>query len=798
MATSGSFSKSIHSGHYTFKFSWERISVSTSGNYSEIKCKLQLISSGSGYYISSSTSKTVKMWIDGTAYSDTCTVGISANSTKTLMTKTVKVYHNDDGTKSCKFDWQCGFGITLSGTTYGTQYGDAKTVTLTAIPRYAKISSFKNTAKTINSATFSWATDAKCSKVVVTMSGASSGTSTPFNNSTSPATSGNFTINNLKPNKTYNFTITVTRSDSGLTTTSSSISVTTNQIATVSSAVNFVIGNNLSVTIANSSRNASVLTLEAYDQVTKAWVAVGSSKTVAAGTSSTTLSLSSEASTLYSYCPNNTSLDVRLICAWSSDTTYKSIVLGTATVSNSNPDVSKLRFTISDTNSTITNLLSGLTNTYVYGKSKIKLTIPSANKAVAKNGASIKGYAISIDQGTKNVLTASINEASGDLSYTLNNTALSAGSYKISLATIDSRNSIAESSSSYNITILPYHEPTVRKLTIQRRNDFEKECYLVCDILVSRLLDKNTTFSVTSNNTALNSSLVSNASYFNSTVNGNDYIKTYYIDSTKHYNIIVPSEESRTFTFTIKDSLSTITKNVVMDKGIPIFMPCDTGHVTVGMLPALGSDALLQVGSDIIATDTDGIQHYLLEDLADLEGDITSLNASIKTTNNNLSTSNSNIDNLQISVDKTNTNITTLTNKIKNMLCTTHSMTVTTTTATNWSITVDTTPSAVLVGTNLRCYFAATRSSEQSAGNITNQDVITFKVNHGGKIKNAYSTAFTGATSGGLASFFVIFDNTKTTDTTLVFTVRLNALAQAMKSTNAYFALPVRLNYDKF
>lgn len=123
MATSGTIEKKFHggsSGGYYFGIDWKVNSQSTTNNSSNVTASVFIRSTGSGYSISSSATKNITLTINGTSYSGTATVGISTNTKKTLLTKTVDVKHNSDGTKTCTFACSGVLGLTLSGTYYGT------------------------------------------------------------------------------------------------------------------------------------------------------------------------------------------------------------------------------------------------------------------------------------------------------------------------------------------------------------------------------------------------------------------------------------------------------------------------------------------------------------------------------------------------------------------------------------------------------------------------------------------------------------------------------------------------------
>ena len=122
-ASSGSFEKKIaggSTGGYYVGVDWKVNSQSTSSNSSNVTASVYIRSTGNGYTISSSASKDISVTINGTKYTGTNTIGISTNTKKVLLTKTVTVGHNSDGTKTCSFACSVYVGFTLSGTSLGT------------------------------------------------------------------------------------------------------------------------------------------------------------------------------------------------------------------------------------------------------------------------------------------------------------------------------------------------------------------------------------------------------------------------------------------------------------------------------------------------------------------------------------------------------------------------------------------------------------------------------------------------------------------------------------------------------
>ena len=123
MATSGTIEKKFHGGStggYYFGIDWKVNSQSTANNSSNVTASVFIRTTGNGYTISSSATKNITLTINGTSYSGTATIGVGANTKKILLTKTVDVKHNSDGTKTCAFACSGVLGLTLSGKYYGT------------------------------------------------------------------------------------------------------------------------------------------------------------------------------------------------------------------------------------------------------------------------------------------------------------------------------------------------------------------------------------------------------------------------------------------------------------------------------------------------------------------------------------------------------------------------------------------------------------------------------------------------------------------------------------------------------
>ena len=134
-----------------------------------------------------------------------------------------------------------------------------------------------------------------------------------------------------------------------------------------------------------------------------------------------------------------------------------------------------------------------------------------------------------------------------------------------------------------------------------------------------------------------------------------------------------------------------------------------------------------------------------------------------------------------------------LVDKIQNMFCTSYSETLTVTAGTF----TDRGCRATLVGNNLRLYLNATAKAAITAGNITNQTMltITFVDN---KIGTLYSVSGSGGASGPNSQ---IYFDTSSSGGQHTITVTLAAIAQNLASggiIDAYVSIPCRLNWDAY
>ena len=102
---------------------------------------------------------------------------------------------------------------------------------------------------------------------------------------------------------------------------------------------------------------------------------------------------------------------------------------------------------------------------------------------------------------------------------------------------------------------------------------------------------------------------------------------------------------------------------------------------------------------------------------------------------------------------------------------------------------------ASLVGNMLRVKFSADRKSVAN-GNISNETVATFSIEHGGKITGGFAVSVGNGTSGHLANMVV--SSVSCNESKLTFKVTLTATGGDTSSVNPFFAMPVLIDISKF
>ena len=247
---------------------------------------------------------------------------------------------------------------------------------LTDIPRYAtSVQSLKS--KTVNSITMNWSSDSTVDYIWYSKDNGSNWTGI----NVTDGKSGSYTISGLDPNTAYKIKTRVRRKDSQLTTDSSATSITTYNIAKITTAPNINIGDSHTIKWTNPSGASISLKLCKTDntQVIDYGDVTGTSKKI-----------TPTASTIYKLIPKANSITLRYVITTTvnetSYTHYKNVVF---TVTNSNPTFSNC--TYKDTGS-VSTVLTGDDQTLINGYNVLNVVISTSNKAVAKNSATMSKY----------------------------------------------------------------------------------------------------------------------------------------------------------------------------------------------------------------------------------------------------------------------------------------------------------------------------------------------------------------------------------------------------------------------
>ena len=147
MSLSGSQSINIHGGAHTLIVEWSA-SQNIGGNYSTVTANLYIKGNYSYSTIySGSVAKSVALVINGNRKSGTARIDISGTEKRLLLSHSVNVGHNADGTKSFRLEGMLNSQITWSGTYYGSEEWTRQDWSLNAIPR---ASTFNQSATTFN------------------------------------------------------------------------------------------------------------------------------------------------------------------------------------------------------------------------------------------------------------------------------------------------------------------------------------------------------------------------------------------------------------------------------------------------------------------------------------------------------------------------------------------------------------------------------------------------------------------------------------------------------------------------
>lgn len=470
MALSGSF-QNLPVNNFGLYCTWSA-TQSVTGNYSDVTLNVYL-----KYYtleVGSRADSTISInGVSETYTAPAISDYSSGQHTKLLKTKTVRVNHNADGTKSgvaLSAYWR--FSGTYSGTPISSITAST-TITLDTIDRTAPTVSLSTSSITASGVTISATSSATSDIWQYSIDNGS--TWTQF--STTAGTSASKAITGLSPNTTYYIKVKARKKSNQVYGTSSAATVKTlggaivnsvNQVTADAATVSI----KLNVTVYDASY---AYTLDLKNGSTTI-VSVGG-LTWSKGTADRTVALTaSERTELLTAMANMKSFTGTFaVTTYSGGSTQigstsSKTATVTTTAANSGPTLSG--FTFADSYATTT-AITGNDQLFIQGHSKLTVT---PGTATPKNQATITNYTatcngVSVSNTTGAALTVGAVSKSGTVAVVLTIT--------------DSRGYTA--SVSKNITVLAYAKPKVNSLTLRRTNDIEAEMQLVFNGSISAI-----------------------------------------------------------------------------------------------------------------------------------------------------------------------------------------------------------------------------------------------------------------------------------------------------------------------
>lgn len=552
---------------------WE-LTQSTANNTSTIACSLQFCRQADAYVTSGvySGTITVSYSVDGTAKTQSANIStsISLSGGKWVVAGVVyfTIPHNANGTQTIT--------VSTSGSipsTTITSASGSKSSTLTTIPRYATISTYQLDSRTCVDLTVKWVANVTCSAIKYNINDGS------WTEKTVSDSSGTFSFSGLSPNTTYKVGLYVKRKDSGLYTTSAKYAnFSTYSIPTITSDVNFNIGENITLSVSNPASNSYTISLYANDTLVRTSNATTETSYV---WSFTTADLTA----LYSACPNSKSVAISFKTSVTlNSTTCTATKTGTATVVESSNIPSTPAISLASDNSTVNTVL-GVTTKGVQGIGSFTVTVKTAS--TAKNSATIQNYTCKVIKNDK------VYKTTISTSKTIGFTSLSeSGDYTVQVYATDSRGFNSEVTST-TLSIIAYKAPTIT-VEIERVNSYEQEILLDLRGVISKLLVGST---MKNSLKALKYCYAGTGSSYGGYISltpatdtsGTDIVTTVsYSDSSAPF-LTLPSNKSYNIQFYIEDALQSVTYTTFIKQGIPSVAVLENGQVAINCTPDINN-----------------------------------------------------------------------------------------------------------------------------------------------------------------------------------------------------------------
>lgn len=466
--TSGSFNTSGYTGDYGKRylvFSWSIKEQDIKANKTVINWTLKGAGGQDDYWYKAGNFKVV---IDGeTVYSSSTRINLYNDTKVASGTKTL--YHNAKGSKSFSASVKAGI-YTVAVNCTGSGTWDLKD-----IPRYATVKQDLSYV-TEDTIVMDWSTDSEIDYLWYSVDNGNTWAGIDYGGK-----NGACGIYDLQPNTSYNVKIKVRRKDSQLTSETSSQVVTTYDYPHCLNTENFIIGEQLTLSLYNPlNRLVDVSFIGNNNEV------LSTDKT--AMEEITGYNNETFKNKLYASIPNSTSGKYKIKVTYNGN--EKTSFTREYKIKSDECIPTFNTFTYKDTNTNVTKI-TGNDQVLVQGFSDLQVTIPSANKMVAKKSATPKNYTIGIGDITK-----SVNYSTNDIVTSLGKI-WSTGTSRLNVRAYDSRNLSVLAYK--DISVYAYSKPVIN-VSAERLNKFEEETTLKVDGTFTRLTingaDKNAITSV--------------------------------------------------------------------------------------------------------------------------------------------------------------------------------------------------------------------------------------------------------------------------------------------------------------
>lgn len=444
--SSGSFNTTSAEGRY-LTFNWSVDNTSIANNYKEIYWSL--VGAGTSGYVTCGNFKVV---IDGeTVYSSSTRINVYVGTV--IASGKKKLYHSNTGTKSFSARVEAGiFDVAVNCSGSGSWE-------LPTIPRYANITNFTVTQRDETSVLFNFTTDSNCDYVWYSTDNGATWNNLQNSN----------IVSGLTANTTYQFKLRVRRTDSQLTTDSSTYPQSTYNYPHCTNSPDFTIGNALTLEFYNPLGRE--ITIKGYAKSSGAEIFTGT-------TSERTLTGFNDDNSVnaqYASIPNAQSGAYKVIVSWNG----KAMTWDGGNVykirGNEYPTINSFDYV--DGNSATVGI-TGNNTLIVQNKSTLQARFHSAT---ANYGAGeITNYVIECNGTTKSGSKAGTYDMG---------TVNSARDVDLKLTVYDGRGLSA--SKTITVNMASYETPKAI-VELQRLNNYEDETHLTVDGSVSSVAGKNT------------------------------------------------------------------------------------------------------------------------------------------------------------------------------------------------------------------------------------------------------------------------------------------------------------------